>query len=153
MRQQINVRIGQTTQNQLAWLTERYGSQTQVVVVAIDRLYESEQRSDMSNAKFYVEIATFYANAPSFFFGPYPTREAAEAAVSHTDGPSRADLAQRSDDIRYGTQCLAIHTTTQARANGMSRVAFWDGGNCYPAQPELPGNKDVLTKLLDSYDA
>ena len=41
-QKQINVRAGEATHNKLAALTELYGSQTQVMSVAIDRLYMSE---------------------------------------------------------------------------------------------------------------
>lgn len=43
-RQQINVRIGDTTRSKLDWLTRCYGSQTQAFVAAVDRLYISERR-------------------------------------------------------------------------------------------------------------
>lgn len=37
------VRFSQSTLEKLSWLTERYGTQTKVLVVAIDRLYRQER--------------------------------------------------------------------------------------------------------------
>lgn len=43
MARQVNIRAGEATKAKLDWLTGRYGSQTQAVAVAIDRLYQAEK--------------------------------------------------------------------------------------------------------------
>ena len=39
MKKQVNVRVSEATREKLDFLTSRYGTQTEVVAVAIDRLY------------------------------------------------------------------------------------------------------------------
>ena len=39
---QLNIRVGPATREKIDRLTERYGSQAQVIAVAVDRLFWSE---------------------------------------------------------------------------------------------------------------
>jgi len=42
MKQQVNVRLSEATRAKLDWLTERYGTQAEVVAVAVDRLFTQQ---------------------------------------------------------------------------------------------------------------
>lgn len=44
MKQQVNIRMSDASRAKLDWLTERYGTQAEVVAVAVDRLYMQEQK-------------------------------------------------------------------------------------------------------------
>jgi len=44
MKQQLNVRISDATREKLDHLTDRHGTQTEAVAIAINRLYEKEKQ-------------------------------------------------------------------------------------------------------------
>ena len=43
MKQQVNVRLSDATREKLDWLTDKYGTQAEVVAVAVDRLFIQQQ--------------------------------------------------------------------------------------------------------------
>jgi predicted DNA-binding protein len=45
-KQQVNIRVSDATRAKLDALTKRYGTQAEVVAVAIDRLYRTEIESE-----------------------------------------------------------------------------------------------------------
>lgn len=58
-KEQLNVRISQATRDKLDHLTERHGTQTETVAVAIDRLYQAEKENVMHIKIEYSEDSLF----------------------------------------------------------------------------------------------
>jgi hypothetical protein len=89
------------------------------------------------SGKFYVRLDTFWSDSPDRWFGPYATRQAAEAAAEGS-GAARHDLGQMAGDVRHQTRILGIYNTTESHARGRR------GHNSHPAMDKLPGDTDAL---------
>lgn len=73
------------------------------------------------SAKFYIHLDTYWQNSADRFFGPYASREDAEAALDATN-IVRADNGHSAPDVRYNVRCNGIVTTTEARKRGMKQA-------------------------------
>ena len=101
-------------------------------------------REKTRTMKFYVRMDSYWQNSPDYFFGPYATRIAAEAAVA-ASGAGRHDLGQGARDVRHQTRILGILSATDARRAGMNER------NQYPALDKLPGTTDELAQIETEY--
>ena len=95
------------------------------------------------NAKYWIEVDTYWLGSQSVFIGPFSTREAAEQAARESQATPCDSMAQ---DVRGGTR-YEIRNTTQAKRVGMR------AHNTLPATVKVPGTvrefEEVITELAD----
>jgi len=90
------------------------------------------------NAKFYIEVGTFW-NSEKVFIGPYTDKQAANNAV-RVSGCARTDLGQQARNSFTQTQCRGVRNTTQSRKHGMT------ASNTYPPQ-KVPGTVEAFNEI------
>lgn len=92
--------------------------------------------------KFYVEMFSFWENAPSYFFGPYTAKDDAEYAIDNCDAVRMYNLAR---DVK--TQLRArVLTATEARRNGMCE------SNRFYTTLNLPNDTQELHDLVENLE-
>jgi len=101
----------------------------------------------MSKPSYYICIYTFWKNSFDDWFGPYPSLEAAEAALEDPD-IVRKDLGETVSDVKNQICCLGIYTTMKAHELGMhNHWASPYAYNAIPAQDRIPSNLHDLAEL------
>ena len=93
------------------------------------------------NAKYWIEVDTYWQGSQSIFIGPFSTREAAEQAARESDATKEGRFAK---DYRNGTR-YQIHNTTQARRTGMK------ANNTLPATVKVPGTVREFERVITDH--
>jgi len=93
-------------------------------------------------ATYFVRMDTYWQHSRDTWFGPYPTRAAAETACNES-AAGRADLGQAANDVRNQTRVLGIHNAGNSRKLGRQPA------NTLPALNALPGSTDALHTLRE----
>ena len=92
----------------------------------------------MSAKKYYIEVWSYWQNAPSLFIGPFTNEDEAEGAGQCS---AARPYRQHNVDLKHGVQYLV-------RAAGNCRLSRrpW---NTLPAATQIPGDTDELSCALD----
>lgn len=76
----------------------------------------------MSKATYYIEVDTYWQNSPSFFVGPFASKEDATAYVNQDSDNVWLSTSQCGGDIRSAWRVYVKPLSkTEARAHGMRR--------------------------------
>lgn len=140
-------RLTRLTLDQIDKLAASTGhSKANVIATAIDRMFQEETQT-MTAPTYYIEVDTYWQNAPSYFVGPFDNREAAEAW--HAGTPDNANVWLSTSfcggDIKSAWRIYPnALSKTNARKRGM-RDDFENGYNVLP-----PSTQPTAIDLLDA---
>jgi len=140
---QTSIQLTKATVEQVEYLKRRgFGTRTDIVRLAIDRMAREE--NTMTQARFYIEVDSYWANSESVFVGPYATRDEAQAAA---DASRAIPANQMAPDVKHNVR-YEIHNTGQAKQAGMN-----DGNIISNLDTAVPNDTAELARLVDMMPA
>ena len=110
-KRMISARLSDASHDKLSWLSDRYGTQTSALEVAIDRLYNSERRATMYTDNELYELFV----APET--GPQEILSLSEERIADQVHDLILDAEAWDDDPRHNSEDPRLPRTTEGEVD------------------------------------